>query len=147
MSSHRLSKVIKGFNLASYYSGINFAFAEVVRAGCKRLALSSPYTPDEAAMMMEPTILAVEEYGVTLYVEKDLLVSKLFPADIAVGYTIMMIAYDQSVLDEYLELKRLKEESNQKGNPEELETSIAKRFGKLLSYDDAKIEELLAKHG
>jgi len=44
-------------------------------------------------------------------------------------------------------LKRLKEESNKKGMPEELELEISKRFGNLLSYDNKTIERLIAKNG
>ncbi len=44
-------------------------------------------------------------------------------------------------------MKSLKEESNGKGNPEDMELMIARRFGKLLSYDDKSIEELIEKYG
>ena len=47
--------MIEGFDLVSYHAGVNMAFAEVVGAGCKRLALSSPYDPELAEKMMEPT--------------------------------------------------------------------------------------------
>jgi hypothetical protein len=51
------------------------------------------------------------------------------------------------VLDEYMELKRLKEKSNKTGNPEELEREIMYRFAQLLSYDEVTINRLLASHG
>ena len=51
------------------------------------------------------------------------------------------------VLDEYMELKRLKEKSDSQGMPEELELEIARRFGKILSYDDNAIERLILKNG
>ncbi len=82
-----------------------------------------------ADVMMEPTKLAVDEYGVKLHVEPDLIVTKLFPADIAKEKVVIMIAQSQAVLDEYEELKRLKGESNMKGNPVSLELEIARRFG------------------
>lgn len=147
MSDHPLSKILPSFDLHSYHAGINMAFAEVVGAGCKQLALSSPYTPEYTEEMMEATMHAAEEYGVLLYVEPDLLVTRLFPSDIAVGKTVILIAQNQSVLDEYQALITLKEESNMKGNPDHLELDIATRFGKLLSYDDANIKRLLAQHG
>ncbi|MCW4049190.1 MAG: hypothetical protein NWE89_05575 [Candidatus Bathyarchaeota archaeon] len=147
MIDHPLSKIIKGFDLDSYHAGINTAFAEVVGAGCKKLALSSTYSSEQAERMLEPTRHAAEEYGAKLYVETDLLVSKLFPRDIAKGKTVILIAQSQDVLDEYMELKRLKEESNRKKNPEDLELEIARKFGALLSYSKEKIDELLAKHG
>ena len=123
------------------------AFAEVVGAGCKKLALSSTYTSEFAEEMMAATEYAAKEYNVVLHVEPKLIVTKLFPVDVAKDKTVIMILQNQDVLDEYLALKKLKEESNSKGNPDEPEYEIARKFGKLLSYDDASIERLLSKHG
>ena len=69
------------------------------------------------------------------------------PRDIARGKTVVLIAHDQSVLDEYAALKKLREESDASGNPEETELEIAGRFGRLLNYDEAAITGLIAKHG
>jgi hypothetical protein len=145
--SHPLSKIIPNFDLHSYYAGINMAFAEVVGMGCKQLALSSPYSKEMAEEMIEPTEYATKEYGAVMLMEPDLLVSKLFPADIAKDKTVILIAHDQSVLDDYMMLKKLKQYSNEEGNPDDLETEIAQRFGALLSYDEATINRLIAKNG
>ena len=147
MSDHPLSKILPNFDSHSYHAGINMAFAEVVGAGCKKLALSATYTHEYAKEMLAATEYAAEEYTVLLHGESDLLVSKLFPADIAKDKTVILIAQNQGVLDEYASLKALKKESNEKGNPDEIEFDIARRWGKLLSYDDATIEKLLSKHG
>ncbi|TFH15493.1 hypothetical protein E4H04_08280 [Candidatus Bathyarchaeota archaeon] len=71
---------------------------------------------------------------------------KVFLSDIAAGKTVVLIANNQSILDEYAELKRLSEESSKKGKPEEMELEISKRFGRLLSYDDKSIEKLISKY-
>lgn len=147
MSDHPLSKILSNFDSHSYHAGINMAFAEVVGAGCKKLALSATYSHKYAKEMMEATEYAAKEYKVLLQVEPELLVSKLFPKDIAKNKTVIIIAQNQGILDEYETLKALKKESNEKGNPDEIEFDIARRWGKLLSYDDAKIEELISKHG
>ena len=147
MSDHPLCKVISRFDIQSYYAGITMAFAEVVGAGCKQLALSSPYSHEMAEIMLPASLYAAEEYNIKLLMEPELLVSKLFPRDIAKDKTVILIAHDQSVLDEYAALKKLREKSNKEGNPEELELEIAKRFGALLSYDDETINRLLATHG
>lgn len=145
--SHPLSKIIPDFDLHSYYAGINMAFTEVVGMGCKQLALSSPYSKEMAEKMIEATEYAAKEYGAVLLMEPDLLVSKLFPADIAKDKTVILIAHDQSVIDDYMMLKKLKQYSNEEGNPDDLETEIAQRFGALLSYDEATINRLIAKNG
>ena len=145
MSNHPLGKIIEGFDLHSYYAGINMAFAEVVGAGCKKLALSSPYSHEMADEMLPATRYAAEEYNVKLMVEPELLITKLFPSDVAKEKTVILIAHDQSVLDEYMKLKKLKEQSNKEGNPEKIELEIAQIFGKLLSYDKETISRLIAR--
>ena len=147
MSNHPLSKIIPGFNLHSYYAGINMAFSEVVGAGCKKQALSSPYSNEMTEQMLPVTEHTAKEYNVKLMVEPDLLTSKLFPRDIAKNKTVILIAHDQSVLNEYLILKKLKKQSDEEGNPDDLELEIAQRFGSLLSYDKKTIERLLTKNG
>ena len=119
------------------------AFAEVVGAGCKRLALSSPYDPELAEKMMEPTKVAAETYGVELKVETDLLKSKLFPED----KTVIMIAQSREVLDEYARLKEKSRESAARGHPAEMELDVARAFGRLLSYSEEKIEALIERNG
>jgi hypothetical protein len=145
--SHPLSKIIPGFDLHSYYAGITMAFAEVVGAGCKQLALSSPYSHEIAQEMFEASEYAAKEYGVELMVEPELIVTKLFSSDIAKDKTVILIARDQSVLDEYKMIKKLKKYSDEEGNPDDLEVEIAQRFGKLLSYDEAIVNRLLEKNG
>jgi hypothetical protein len=139
--------MIEGFDLVSYHAGANMAFAEVVGAGCKRLALSSPYDPELAEKMMEPTRIAAETYGVELKVETDLLKSKLFPDDIAKDKTVIMIAQSREVLNEYERLKEKSRESAARGHPEEMELDVARTFGHLLSYSEEKIEALIEKYG
>ena len=123
------------------------AFSEAVGFGVKQLALSSLYTKEELEIMLKVIEYASQRFG-TLYIpEPELIKTKLFPQDIALGRTVVLIANNQSVLDEYSDLKRLREESDAKGNPEKTEIEIARIFGKLLSYDEKSIEELIAKHG
>jgi hypothetical protein len=143
LSPHKLDELVEDFHLISYYSGVNASFAEVVKLGCKKLALSSPYTDEEFKMMIEPTKQIAKDNGISILVERELLKTMLFPHDIAENRAVIMMAHNQSVLDEYAALKELKKESDTKGNPVELELEIAKRFGKLLSYNDANIKRLL----
>ncbi|MBA7659741.1 hypothetical protein ES703_67733 [subsurface metagenome] len=111
------------------------------------MALSSLYTKEELEIMLKVIEYASERFGTVYIPEPELIKTKLFPRDIAMGKTVVLIANNQSVLDEYGDLKSLREESNAKGNPEKTEIEIARKFGKLLSYDEKSIEELIAKHG
>jgi hypothetical protein len=146
MPEHHLAKHVAGFHHPSYLVGINTAFAEVVGAGCKRLALSSPLTDEQFKAVYEGTKASAEEYKTTLHVEKDLLVTLLFPADIAKGLTVILIAHDEGVIKEYKNLKALRSRHQKAGTlTREVELEIARSFGKLLSYDDASIERLTKK--
>ena len=123
------------------------AFSEAVGFGVKQLALSSLYTDEELEIMLKVIEYASHRFGTVYMPEPDLIKTKLFREDIAEGKTVVLIANNQKVLDEYAELKCLKEESDRRGNLEELELEIASRFGKLLSYDDKSIEKLITTYG
>jgi len=145
MSEPRLSQVIDGFHLYSFYAGVNFAFAEVVSFGCKKLALSSPYTDEELEALLEPTKIVTEKYGVPIYVERNFLTTRLFDPAFTEGKSVILIAQNQEVIDEYLALKKLKEKAIKEERLEEVEDEIAWRFGRLLSYSDEAIRRLLSR--
>ena len=147
MSDTPLEQIVPNFDVMSFMAGTNLAFSEAVGLGVKKLALSSPYSDEQLGVMMEVTEYSSERFCTVYLPEPNLLESKLFPRDIARGKTVVLIAHDQSVLDEYASLKELKRKSDAKGNPEDMELEIAKRFGRLLSYDEAAIERLIAKNG
>lgn len=145
MPTKKLVDSVEGFHVVSYHAGVNTAFAEVVAAGCKRLALSFPYDRGLAEQIRGPTRAAAEEYGVELMEETDLVTTRLFPRDIAKGKTVFILARDEGVLKEYRELKEMRRRSDEQGNPEHLEQDLAWKFGWLLGYSDEKILELLSR--
>jgi len=114
--------------------------------GCKGLALSSPYTREEAEALLPYTVEFARRFGVEVVEEPSLLTSLLFPRDIAEGKTVFLIAKEEA-LKEYQALKRLREESDKQGNPRGLEEEIAWRLGRLLSYDDESIKRLIEENG
>ena len=142
----KLSEMIENFNLHSYYAGATFAASEFVSAGCKKLALSAAYTEEELAVMMEPTKLATTKYNLPFYVEKDFLTTPLFSTDLTKNKTVIFIAQNQKVLDDYFALKKLKQQAIDEGRLEEVEIEIAWKFGKLLSYSDEYISQLISEH-
>jgi hypothetical protein len=130
---------------ASYELGIIAAFAEVVALGVKKLALSSPLAPEMYDTIKEHTGRIARENGIKSYLEKDLLVTDLFPEDIARDKYVIMLYADDSTLESYLSLKdnkrRLLESGGWTGGARR---EIAREFGRLLSYPEGKIEELLS---
>ena len=130
----------------SYTLGGLSTFAEMVRVGVKTLALSAAVTPEEMDGLVEDAERIAQEEGVMLYREPELIVTDLFPADVAVGKHVLLI-YKGATLDEYLALKQRKSELVASGSyTDDARRDMARQFGKLLSYPDANIEELIDKN-
>ena len=109
-------------------------FAEMVRVGVKTLALSAAVTPEEMDDLVADAERIAGEEGVLLYREPDLIVTDLFPAEVAVGKHVLLI-YKGATLDDYLTLKRRKSELVASGSyTGEARRDIARQFGRLLSY-------------
>ncbi len=133
-----------GIDERSYNLGGIGAFAEVVGAGVKRLALSAPLTPAEMDALIEEAERIVERNHALSYRETDFLTTDLFPAEVTDGKHVLLI-YTSSVKDEYMALKEEKKALVDQNRYEgEARREIARKMGKLLSYSDEKIEALLA---
>lgn len=145
-TGHPASKFITGFHLPSYHAGTISTSAEFVSYGCKKLALSAPFTNGEMVVLWEHAQQKAEEYAIPIYVEKELLVTRLFSPTVAEGKTVILFAYNQDVLDEYRALKEFKRKAVEEGKLEEVEEEIAWRFGHLLSYTDETIDRLLREN-
>ena len=121
-------------------------FAEMVRVGVKTLALSAAVTPEEMDDLVADAERIAGEEGVLLYREPDLIVTDLFPANVAEGKHVLLI-YQSATLGDYLALKQRKSELVASGAyTGEARRDIARQFGRLLSYPDANIEELIDKN-
>lgn len=130
----------------SYHLGILGGFSELVRLGVKTLALSEVMTPDEADHMMHDAQIVADRNEVDLYRETDLLVTDLYPADVAEGKHVLLV-YTGDTLEKYLALKRdkarLVAEGAYRGEARE---TIARRFGRLLSYPEPVITGLIERN-
>ncbi|MBT8398283.1 MAG: hypothetical protein HKO65_10880 [Gemmatimonadetes bacterium] len=131
----------------SYRLGSIGAFAEMVGAEVKELALSAPMTQKELDALVEAAQGIAAENGAELYLEPDFLVTDLFSPELTNGKQVLLI-YRGQTLERYQGLKaekrRLEEEGRYQG---EARLEIARRFGRLLSYSDERIEALLAGSG
>jgi len=134
-------------DLRSYRLGSVASWSEAVSVGVKELALSSPATPDEMDALIDEAGKIAARFGVSVYRETDLLVTDLFPADVAEGKHVLML-YRQPTLDKYFALKMEKAELIEMGEyAGKAKEDIARRFGRLLSYPDAVIDEKLRNNG
>ena len=130
----------------SYRLGGLSTFAEMVRVGVKTLALSAAMAPGEMDDMVADAERIAREEGVLLYRETDLIVTDLFPADVAEGKHVLLI-YKGITLDEYLALKKIKSGLVEAGSYSgEARRNVARQFGQLLSYPGAVIEEMIDKN-
>ncbi|MGE0814977.1 MAG: VOC family protein [Vicinamibacterales bacterium] len=129
----------------SYNLGIIGAFGELVNAGVKTLALSEVLLPADMDRILPEAQKVAERNHVQLYRESSLLVTDLFPADVARGKDVLLI-YTGATKDEYLQLKAdalaLEQAGQYTGRARE---AIARRFGRMLSYPVTRINELLAE--
>jgi hypothetical protein len=129
----------------SYQLGVIGAFAEVVSLGVKKLALSSAMDPREMDAVIEEAQRIAEKNGVEIYREDDFLVTDLFPETVTEGKHVLLI-YRGSTKDEYLALKAEKRALEERGAyTGEARKEIARKMGRLLSYPESRIEEMLQK--
>ncbi len=127
----------------SYSLGVIGGFAEVVDIGIKKLALSSPLPPDEMDMLVEEAQRIAANNNVKIYREEDFLTTDLFSEGLTEGKHVLLI-YKGNTLQEYLDLKAEKNDLiNRNGYNGSAREEIARRFGRLLSYPEEKIDELL----
>lgn len=127
----------------SYQLGVIGAFSEVVAAGVKKLALSSPMSPEEMDGLMKDAERIARENGVKLYREEDFLVTDLFPESITEGKHVLLIYLDP-VKEEYLAIKAEKKALMEKGEYEgQARRDIARKMGRLLGYPEERIAKML----
>lgn len=135
----------KKIDLRSYNLGVIGAFSEVVNLGIKKLALSSPLSPGDMADLLEDAERIAKKNGVSIYLEKDLLATDLFPEEVSRGQQVLLI-YKGEVKKEYLALKAEKNELVRAGNYRgEARKEIGRKMGRLLSYPEEIIEQMLAQ--
>lgn len=131
----------------SYNLGGIGAFAEMVGAGVKKLALSSPLDPAEMDATIQEAERIAADNGTGVYRETDFLVTDLFSADLTDGKHVLLIC-NETTLQEYMDLKALKQQLIEAGQYDaDGRVEVAKRMGELLSYTEEKIASLLASAG
>jgi len=127
----------------SYAIGNFSSFAEVVNIGLKKMALSQALPADAMDDLEREVKTIADERNVKIYREPDFLVTDLFPPSATDGKEVLII-YRDGTLDEYFALKKRKAELISAGQYDgDARREIAVAMGKLLSYPDKKIAQLL----
>jgi len=127
----------------SYTLGGIGAFAEMVGAGVKKLALSAPLDPAEMDAIIQEAERIAANNGTEIYRESDFLVTDLFASSLTDGKHVLLIC-SESTRQEYMDLKALKRRLVESGQYDETaRETVARRVGELLSYSEQKINSLL----
>ncbi len=144
-SSVAMAQYSQAVDARSYNLGILGGFSEVVRLGIKQLALSEVMSPEEMDDILPDAQVVADRNGVMLYREPELLVTDLYPEDVAVGKHVLLV-YTGDTLDQYMAIKADKKALVADGKYEgEARREIARRFGRLLSYPSSVIDDLIMK--
>jgi hypothetical protein len=129
----------------SYAIGNFSTFAEIVDIGIKKMALSQALPPAEMDRLEREVRKIADQWDVEIHREPDFLITDLFPESATAGKDVLII-YRGDTLDEYTALKRRQAELVAAGEYDEAaRREEAWSLGKLLSYPDEKIEQLLAE--
>jgi len=130
----------------SYELGVVGGFSELIAAGVKQLALSAPMTPEEMDIFIIEAEKVAAKHGVSVYRESDLIITDLFPADVAEGKEVLLV-YKGTTKKSYFALKSDKAKLEKEGEYDDIAArEISRRFGRLLSYSPCQINRLIAQN-
>lgn len=118
------------------------AFAEMVQAGVKPIALSHPMSTQEADAIWPEAEKIAEKYGIAIYREPNLIHSRLFDHS-ALGDQEVLIMYSGQNLEAYLAQKEKMKSLDRTENSAQVE-KVSRSFGQLLGYPTWRINDLLA---
>ncbi len=133
-------------NQPSYELGVVGGFSELIAAGVKQLGLSAPMSLEEMDAFIIDAEKVAAKHGVSVFRESDLLITNLFPADVAKEKEVLLL-YTGNTKDAYLQLKADKAKLEKAAAYDtKASMDISRRFGRLLSYSPKKINQLLAQN-
>jgi len=140
-----MAQYLEGVDRRSFALGMINAFAEMVAAGVKPLALSPPIDDELFESICKGSDEIVANWKVASVVESELIETDLFPASMTHGITVILYAGSEDVLEQYHALKTKRAEMIANGSYEgDNRRSIALRFGRLLGYSEENLQTRLA---
>lgn len=129
----------------AYHCGVIDAFNEVVKCEVKQMALSHPVESKQECLKYLSFVEEIaKKYGTSYYLEDALLLTDLFPVSSNQGKCVYLFYKKEETLQTYLRLKQEKQSLIDAGKyTDENRVKIAYAFGKLLSYGDEAIQQLI----
>ncbi|GMQ26374.1 hypothetical protein Aoki45_30560 [Algoriphagus sp. oki45] len=127
-------------------SGQIESFAEMVKAGVKPIAISPPLSKAEMDLFMPEVERISGKYGISFLRESELIETDLFPAQVVNDLEVILFFKEPSgkaYQDLKSEIESLKADGSYTGTKRR---ELSRRFGRLLGYPVAYINELLAEN-
>ena len=125
--------------------GVVSAFAELVNAGVKEMAFSGTMSSSDMDVFFALAVEEAAKYNVEIYRESALIVTDLFPEDVALNQEVLIL-YQGQTKAAYLKLKAdrqaLLSDNKYEGAARR---EIARRLGRMLSYTPRAINKLLSE--
>jgi catechol 2,3-dioxygenase-like lactoylglutathione lyase family enzyme len=122
------------------------AFAEVVNAGAKPMALSTPLSSGDMDTFYGLALAEAAKFNVEVFREDEFLATDLFPESTTANQEVLLL-FQGTTLATYEEIKkdqkRLIDENQYEGAARR---DIARRFGRLLGYQPSYINQLLSQN-
>ncbi len=130
----------------SYKVGMINCFVEMVACGVKKLAISSPLTPNEYDQIKEASDKIVNGFGIKSYLDKTVIVSALASEDFTKDKWSILYYKTDAVLESYLAIKKREDTLKKQGEyDKKAYEDVSRDFMRLLSYPEDVIEEKISK--
>lgn len=127
-------------------SGSFEAFAEMVQAGVKPIALSEPMSSAELDLFLPEAKRLAKKYDIEIYRESSLIGTNLFDSSVVEGKEVLIL-FKGNKLDAYQLLKNEANELAVKGTYSGTKKeAISRTFGRMLGYPESRINNLLAQN-
>jgi hypothetical protein len=131
------------FQLGKHVGEIK-AWCEAAKNEAKNMSFSAPFTPDYYDLLLPFMEGLAQSNDVEFFLEKDVLVTDLFPGMDLSGIWIFIIFKKRKMIQDYLSLKEEKstlvETDSYLG---EARRMVAVKLGRLLGYSESSIKERL----
>jgi len=127
-----------------YFCGAAAAMCEMAMNEAKDLSLSHPFPADQEAILRPYVQKKADQYGVSFYLEKDLMLTDLFAEVDMTGMWVYLIYKKPEKLKEYLDLKEKEQGCRSQDRDDPIaRKDLARRYGTLLGYSDPYLKEKL----
>lgn len=131
-----------GNDTYAYNCGVMDTFAEMVKAGMKKMALAHPFKEKKERDAYIPFVEDLcSKYGLGYYLDDEPLITDLFEKHLNYETFNIIFYKEKETIDEYVYLKQYKKENID--HYDKVRGEIAYRFGKCLSYSDETIQNYI----